>query len=314
VPVIRRALTDAAVTWSDLSALAVTRGPGLAGSLLVGVNAAKAIAWAHGLPLVAVNHLEGHLYSNWLDEGDRIEPTAITRPSLPALDAAGRAFPSLVLIVSGGHTELILMRGHGQYEWLGGTLDDAAGEAFDKVARLLGLGYPGGPAIQKAAQDGNPAAFAFPRALMAPPEHRFNFSFSGLKTAVLRQVRELDPANLPVADLAASFQAAVVDVLIAKTGDAAQEFGVERICVCGGVAANHALRAAAAAHLPVPVSIPPLFLCTDNAAMIAAAAYYRLLDDGPTALDFDVEPDLALLELNGGFGISNSEIRNEVMY
>ena len=194
-PVIARALSDAAVSWDDLTALAVTRGPGLAGSLLVGVNTAKAIALARGLPLVAVNHLEGHLYSNWLDEGGRIDPAAITRPSLPDLDAEGRAFPLLVLIVSGGHTELVLMRGHGQYERLGATLDDAAGEAFDKVARLLGLSYPGGPSVQRAAEGGDPAVFEFPRGLSnyaIHPEHRFNFSFSGLKTAVLRQVRELD--------------------------------------------------------------------------------------------------------------------------
>jgi len=299
VPVIERALADSGAGWGDLTALAVTRGPGLAGSLLVGVNAAKAIAWGRGLPIIAVNHLEGHLYSNWLDEGGRIDPAALTRPTLPALDSAGRAFPLLVLIVSGGHTEIILMADHGRYRRLGATLDDAAGEAFDKVARLLGLSYPGGPAIQRAAEGGNPAAFDFPRALMVGAERRFNFSFSGLKTAVLRQVRELRErdlpiGDLPVADLAASFQAAVVDVLIAKTADAAREYGVGRVCVCGGVAANKALRAAVAERLPVPVSIPPFFLCTDNAAMIGAAAHYRLLTDGATALDFDVEPDLAL--------------------
>jgi N6-L-threonylcarbamoyladenine synthase len=297
VPVIERAMHDAAVTWGDLSALAVTRGPGLAGSLLVGVNTAKAIAWSRGLPLAAINHLEGHLYSNWLDEGGKIDSAAITRPSLAELDAAGRAFPLLVLIVSGGHTELVLMRGHGRYERLGATLDDAAGEAFDKVARLLGLSYPGGPAVQKAAEGGNPAAFDFPRGLTntaVQPEHRFNFSFSGLKTAVLRQVRELGEGGLPTADLAASFQEAVVDVLVNKTADAARAFGVERVCVCGGVAANRALRAAVVEKLPVPVSIPPFFLCTDNAAMIGAAAHYRLLSDGPAALDFDVDPNLVL--------------------
>jgi N6-L-threonylcarbamoyladenine synthase len=304
VPVIEAALADSGAGWDDLTALAVTRGPGLAGSLLVGANTAKAIAWGRGLPIIGVNHLEGHLYSNWLDEGGKIAAAAITRPSLPELDAAGRAFPLLVLIVSGGHTEIILMEGHGRYRLLGATLDDAAGEAFDKVARLLGLSYPGGPAVQKAAENGNPAAFDFPRALTnyaIQAEHRFNFSFSGLKTAVLRQVRELgnDPATgtvaaLPVADLAASFQAAAVDVLVMKTADAARTHGVARICVCGGVAANKALRQAVAERLPVPASIPPFFLCTDNAAMIGAAAHYRLLSDGPSALDFDVEPDLAL--------------------
>jgi N6-L-threonylcarbamoyladenine synthase len=299
VPVIGHALDDAHVPFSDLSAVAVTRGPGLAGSLLVGVNAAKAIAWARDLPVVAVNHLEGHLYSNWLDEGGQIDPTIILQPSLPRLDARGQAFPLLVLIVSGGHTELILMQRHRAYQRLGATLDDAAGEAFDKVARLLGLSYPGGPAIQRAAEGGDPAAFEFPRALTgatAQPEHRFDFSFSGLKTAVLRQVRELGAERLPVADLAASFQQAVVDVLVTKTADAARECGVERVCVCGGVAANLSLRSAMAQRLSVPVSIPPFFLCTDNAAMTGSAAHYQLVTEGPTALDFDVEPDLGLVD------------------
>ncbi len=189
------------------------------------------------------------------------------------------------------------MTGHGEYRRLGATLDDAAGEAFDKVARLIGLGYPGGPAIQAAAEGGNPRAFDFPRGrtnYAIQPEHRYNFSFSGLKTAVLRQVRELGEAPLPVADLAASFQAVVVDVLVSKTAHAAQALGVKRICVCGGVAANEALREAVTMRLPVPASIPPFFLCTDNAAMIGAAAHYRLLTEGASALDFDVEPDLAL--------------------
>ena len=299
VPVIGRALDDADVVWPDISAVAVTRGPGLAGSLLVGVNAAKAIAWARGLPVVAVNHLDGHLYSNWLDEGGKIDPLSILQPSLPALDARGQAFPLLVLIVSGGHTELIVMQGHRSYRRLGATLDDAAGEAFDKVARLLGLPYPGGPAIQSAAEGGNPAAFDFPRALTrgaaTRAEHRFDFSFSGLKTAVLRQVRELAVDRLPVSDLAASFQAAVVDVLVAKTADAARECGVERVCVCGGVAANRALRAEMVQRLPVPVSMPPFFLCTDNAAMVGAAAHYQLAAEGATPLDFDVESDLELV-------------------
>lgn len=299
VPVVQRALHEGGTRLDELAALAVTRGPGLAGSLLVGVNLAKALAWRWSLPLTAVNHLEGHLYSNWLDEGARIDPRMIVRPSLPDLDAENQAFPLVVLIVSGGHTELILMQGHGLYRRLGATLDDAAGEAFDKVARLLELGYPGGPAIQDAAQGGDPAAFNFPRGLTSPsawPQHRFNFSFSGLKTAVLRQVRELggSRSKLLVADLAASFQAAVVDVLVSKTSDAAREFGVERVCVCGGVAANKALRAALAEKVPVPVAVPPFFLCTDNAAMIGAAAHYQMALSAPTALDFDVEPNLAL--------------------
>jgi N6-L-threonylcarbamoyladenine synthase len=296
LPVVSRAMREAEAGWRDLAAVAVTRGPGLAGSLLVGVNVAKALAWAQELPLVAVNHLEGHLYSNWLDAGQGIDPSAITQPSLPVLAAEQRAFPLLVLVVSGGHTELILMEGHGRYARLGSTLDDAAGEAFDKVARLIGLAYPGGPSVQKAGAVGNTRAFSFPRALTSGVEHRFDFSFSGLKTAVLRQVRELDSAHLPVADLAASFQAAVVDVLVSKTAAAAREYGVGRVCVCGGVAANRVLRAAMAERMPVPVSIPPISLCTDNAAMIGAAGYHVWLERGASALDFDVEPDLALLE------------------
>jgi N6-L-threonylcarbamoyladenine synthase len=190
---------------------------------------------------------------------------------------------------------LILMTGHGRYERLGSTLDDASGEAFDKVARLLNLSYPGGPAIQRAAEDGNQRAFDFPRGLLNNPDHRFDFSFSGLKTSVLRQVRELPAGELPVADLAASFQAAVVDVLVAKTAQAARAYKVGRICVCGGVAANRSLRSAMAERMPVPVSVPPFFLCTDNAAMIGAAAHYALQSGAVTALDFDVEADLALV-------------------
>ncbi len=294
VPVIEQSRKEADIQWADLEAVAVTRGPGLAGSLLVGVNTAKAIAWSRSLPLIGVNHLEGHLYSNWLDEGDKIVPSEVTRPGLQELHLHGDAFPLLVLIVSGGHTELILMRDHGVYSRIGSTLDDAAGEAFDKVARLLGLSYPGGPAIQHAAAGGNPVAFEFPRALMNHPDHRYDFSFSGLKTAVLRQTRELEGQPLPVADLAASFQQAVVDVLIAKTTDAIREYGVHRVCVCGGVAANKALRSAVTERLPVPASIPPFFLCTDNAAMIGAAAHYVFRKKGPSSLDLDVEPNLGL--------------------
>lgn len=274
--VIRQALTDARITrLEQLDAIAVTNGPGLAGSLLVGVNTAKGLSFTSGLPLIPVNHLEGHVYSNWLlvDEDD---------PTLR--EPIGDRFPTIVLIVSGGHTELIHMTDHGRYHRLGGTLDDAAGEAFDKVARLLNLGYPGGPAIQQAAQTGNPERFQLPRPLMRTGEHRFNFSFSGLKTAVLNLTRELEAegADLQdarlVADIAAAFQASVVDVLVAKTMDAAQEVGAQQVCICGGVSANTALRQAALAQfaaLDLPLHIPPLYLCTDNAAMIGAAAFYR---------------------------------------
>ena len=302
-PVIRRALDDAQVRLDMLDGVAVTYGPGLAGSLLVGANAAKGLAWASGLPLIGINHLEGHIYSNWLETGDR------HAASLPQLASSGQAFPLLVLIVSGGHTELLLMKGHGLYERLGGTLDDAAGEAFDKVARLLGLSYPGGPAIQSAAVAGDPAAFDFPRALSKQPDHLLDFSFSGLKTAVLRAVREFestsrdstfpvstsaDVETLPIPDLASSFQEAVVDVLVQKTCHAADAYSVAQVCVCGGVAANHRLRECMTKRLDVPVRVPPLYLCTDNAVMIAAAGHYRLLAGERSSWNLDVVASLQL--------------------
>ncbi|MEZ4639693.1 MAG: tRNA (adenosine(37)-N6)-threonylcarbamoyltransferase complex transferase subunit TsaD [Caldilineaceae bacterium] len=269
--VIRDALQQAGIDdVRALDAVAVTQGPGLAGSLLVGVNAAKGLAFASQRPLLPVNHLEGHIYSNWID--------------LPDRPGARDDFPVLVLIVSGGHTELILMQGHGRYRLLGSTLDDAAGEAFDKVARLIGLGYPGGPAIQQAAESGDATRYPLPRPLMHAAEHRFNFSFSGLKTAVLNLTSQLErdgvepSAPSTAADIAASFQAAAVDVLVEKCVDAAQHYGVRQVCICGGVSANRALRRAAEDRftaLGVPLHIPPLFLCTDNAAMIAAAAFFR---------------------------------------
>ncbi len=295
-PVLEQALAEAGLNGVEgLDALAVTVGPGLAGSLLVGVNAAKGLSFASGLPLLPVNHLEGHIYSNWLDANGT--ETAM----------AGDHFPVLVLIVSGGHTELVLMTGHGRYRRLGGTLDDAAGEAFDKVARLLKLGYPGGPAVQEAALAGDPTHFTLPRPLLHNRSHRFDFSFSGLKTAALNLVRDLerqgedvdDPAL--VADIAAGFQAAAVDVLVAKTAAAAQSYGAQRVCICGGVSANQALRDAAGRRfrdLGLPLHIPPLFLCTDNAAMIGAAAYYsgRQRADEIDGLALDVYANLALPE------------------
>ena len=375
IPVLEEALTRANMSWVHIDAVAVTRGPGLSPALLVGVNAAKAIAFARGKPLVAVNHIEGHIYSNWLiPEAQALSGDIPFEPR----------FPALCLIVSGGHTELVLMTGHGQYRLLGKTIDDAAGEAFDKAARILGLGYPGGPAIQSAAEGGNPERFPFPRAWL---KGTHDFSFSGVKTALLRKVQEYgfhadkpapwqttqppvltppqlsgteghegdraprtaphvsmsttrlvdvstftaeesappvaetapgapaqpppvkvahapntratspSPAGithtdpLPVADLAASFQAAVVDALVEKTAAAATEFGAREVLVAGGVAANALLRQSLGERLRVPLRYPPLVLCTDNAAMIAAAAYYRYANSLQYDFTLDIEPN-----------------------
>ena len=271
VPVVERAVADAAVGLDDLDGVAVTRGPGLAGSLLVGMSAAKALAWARGLPLVGVNHLEGHVYANWLGE---VEPS----------------FPLVCLIVSGGHTDLVLMTEHLCYRRLGGTRDDAAGEAFDKVARILDLGYPGGPAIQRAAEDGDPKRAPLPRAWM--PE-TYDFSFSGLKTAVLRLTQQPDRPSAD--DVAAAFQESVVDVLVEKTRQAALEFGARTVLLAGGVAANARLRERMAEASPAPLLCPPPRLCTDNAAMIGAAGCFRLMAGHRDGLDLDVSPGLRLL-------------------
>jgi N6-L-threonylcarbamoyladenine synthase len=276
VPVVEQALSQSHLTFADLDAIAVTRGPGLAGSLVVGVNAAKGLAMGCGLPLVGVNHLEGHIYSPWVHDAGQVAP-----PS--------PQFPLMALLVSGGHTELDLMTDHLTYQRLGSTLDDAAGEAFDKVARLLGLPYPGGPSVQKAAEGGDPNRFHFPRAWL---EGTHNFSFSGLKTAVLYEIQGLKKKSraLPVEDLAASFQAAVVDVLFKKTMNAARDTGAKEILVAGGVSANRALRKAFQSQSEFAVHIPPLSLCTDNAAMIAAAGYYRFALGHTSGLDIDVQP------------------------
>jgi N6-L-threonylcarbamoyladenine synthase len=320
VPVVQQALAESGVTWKDLAAIAAINGPGLAGALLVGANVAKALAWAQNLPLVGVNHLEAHVYANWLafEHERRVgdgDPSGDQQKAPPA-----PAFPLVCLVVSGGHTDLILMREHHDYQLLGRTIDDAAGEAFDKVARLLGLGYPGGPVIQRMAEKGNPEAYALPRALQAGP---FDFSFSGLKTAVLHLVQQLQrergitPAPkgtklaevslspqddttqgedaLPVADIAASFQAAVVDALVTKTAEAARRYGVAQVLLAGGVAANQALRRRMAEQVAVPVRCPPIAFCTDNAAMTAAAGYYRFLAGQRSGLDLDVVPNLRLV-------------------
>ncbi len=282
--VVESAIADAGISPQTIDAVAVTRGPGLVGSLLVGINYAKGLALALDKPLLGINHLEGHVYSLWLTEAQR-----------------EIVFPVLVLIVSGGHTELLLMTGHGQYERLGGTLDDAAGEAFDKVGRMLGLPFPGGPNIERVAMQGNATTFDFPR---AKTDSSYDFSFSGLKTAVKREATvasarqgDKEPvlrADVSVKDVAASFQRALVTTLVEKATRAAKEFKATEILLAGGVSANQALRQAMRAQTDLPVRYPPLNLCTDNAAMIAAAGCFRyemgLRDD----LDMDVKPMWAL--------------------
>lgn len=289
--VVQRAMDEVQTAPGDIAAIAVTRGPGLAGSLVVGVNFAKGLALGWDRPLIGINHLEGHVYSLWLTEAaDQI------------------TFPVLNLIVSGGHSDLVLMTDHGQYRMLGSTLDDAAGEAFDKVGRMLRLPYPGGPSIEKAAREGNADAYHFKRPM---DDETFNFSFSGLKTAVMRAVQlppasgrrtrgeeSMNPDNLRpdvhVGDVAASFQAAAVDILVEKTIRAAQAFNVTAIHVAGGVSANQLLRQELTRRAAIPVRYPPLNLCTDNAAMIAAAGYFRYRAGQRDDFALDVEPMLAL--------------------
>jgi N6-L-threonylcarbamoyladenine synthase len=272
-PVIAEALVEAGVEGPDLDAVAATWGPGLVGSLLVGVSSAKALALVWGVPFVAVNHLEAHLYAAFVED--------------PSLE-----LPLVVLLVSGGHTLLVAMEGHGRYRLLGSTLDDAAGEAFDKVARYLGLGYPGGPAIDRIAMEGDPHAIAFPRAML---HEGLDFSFSGLKTSVINYVRKHPDAS--TADVAASFQEAVVDVLVTKARRAAQEIGATGLVLGGGVAANSLLRErflSACVNDGIGGFLPSRAMCTDNAAMVAAAAWWRLGADGPTPLDHGADPNLKL--------------------
>jgi len=272
-PVVAEALVEAGVELADLDAVAACHGPGLAGALLVGVAAAKGLALAADLPYVGVNHLEAHLHAAWLEDPDLQPPLA-------------------VLIVSGGHTMTVVMEDHGRYRVVGQTVDDAAGEAFDKVARHLGLGYPGGPAIDRLAREGDPAAVRFPRAMAGEPD----FSFAGLKTAVVNHTRR-EPET-PLADVAASFQEAVVDQLVTKLVAAADETGTPVLALGGGVAANSRLRAKvadAAAATGRSVFLPPPSLCTDNGAMIAATAWWRLRADGPTPLDAGADPNMRLV-------------------
>ncbi len=296
VPSLDEAWAGSGVDWGDVDGVAVTYGPGLAGSLLVGINFAKALAWVHDKPLIGVNHLEGHVYAAWLldpgeDEADRPEPV----------------FPLVALIVSGGHTFITEMTDHLTYRLLGTTVDDAAGEAFDKVGRLLGLGYPGGPAIQRAAEDAVARDITFPRAWMGDS---FDFSFSGLKTAARRIVADAragegiaaDDQDTPLsaaatAELAWGFQDAVVDVLVTKTIRAARDGGARSIVLGGGVAANRPLRdrlAGEAERLGVPLIVPRPGLCTDNGAMIGAAGARRFLAGERATLDLDARPSLPL--------------------
>ncbi len=284
VPTLETALADAGADWADIDAVAVTYGPGLIGSLLVGVNVAKALAAAHDLPLVGVNHIEGHIYANWLTDVRAGAPL----PPEPS-------FPLLCLVVSGGHTQLVLMHDHGRYRLLGQTVDDAAGEAFDKVGRLLGLGYPGGPAIAKAAADATPST-RFPR---AKTDGRYDFSFSGLKTAVLREVAGYRDRNepIPVDGMAAAFEEAVVDALVTKTAAAADEHGVAAVALGGGVAANRSLRATLRERLEregTPLLVPPPAWCTDNGAMIGAAAGFRFVAGDRADAALEAIPNLAL--------------------
>ena len=333
IPVIETALDQAACSWEDIDAVAATYGPGLAGSLLVGLTVGKAIALAHNLPFLGVNHLEAHMYANWL--------RGQTGAALPddadwEYQEGDPAFPLICLVISGAHSELVLVHGHGQYELLGRTRDDAAGEAFDKVARILGLSYPGGPAIQQAAQRAeeelerqgkSPAlarsAYRLPRAWLRGTH---DFSFSGLKTAVLhlaegatedqrnphiasstsgKQVSQYTRMGVQAAQrgganvalLAASFQEAVVDVLAVKTRLVAQQYHVKQVLLAGGVAANTSLRTRLEQELRplnIRLNYPPVEFCTDNAAMIASAAFFHLLRGEQHGLDLDVEPGLSL--------------------
>ena len=274
-PVIARTIVEAGVDERRIDAVACTYGPGLIGALLVGVSAAKALSLAWDVPFVAVNHLEAHLYAAFLED--------------PSLE-----FPLVVLLVSGGHTMLVEMQGHGRYRMLGQTIDDAAGEAFDKVARFLDLGYPGGPAVDRAALNGDPDFVRFPRA-MSDDHSNLDFSFSGLKTAVVNYCRKHPDAGS--ADIAASFQMAVVDVLVTKARRAAQRVGAKGIVLGGGVAANSLLREElldACATDGLRGFLPSREMCTDNAAMIAAAGWYRLGSDGPSPLDTGALPNLRL--------------------
>lgn len=275
MPVVEEALATAGLEAPGIDAVAATHGPGLIGALLVGVSAAKALSLVWDVPFIGVNHLEAHLYAAFLEEPDL-------------------EMPLVILLVSGGHTMLIVMEGHLRYRVLGSTVDDAAGEAFDKVARVLDLGYPGGPAIDRLSEQGDPSAIAFPRAMV---NDGWNFSFSGVKTAVVNHVRKNPDGE--IADVAASFQEAVADVLVTKARRAVREVGAKGLCLAGGVAANSQLRAKVVEACEadgIRAFLPSRAMCTDNAAMVAAAAWWRLQADGPSGLDLGANPSLRLPE------------------
>lgn len=278
--VIEKALCEAKVTLQDITAIAVTYGPGLVGALLVGVSTAKAVSLASGIPLIGVHHIEGHISANYI-ENKELEP------------------PFICLVVSGGHSHLVMVKDYGEYEILGRTRDDAAGEAFDKVARAIGLGYPGGPKIDKAAKEGNADAIAFPRAKVA--DAVYDFSFSGLKSAVLNYLNSCEMKNIPVcqADVAASFQKAVVDVLVEHSMRAVKEYGMNKLAIAGGVASNTALRKAltdACKAEKIEFYHPSPILCTDNAAMIGTAGYYEYCKGVRHGYDLNAVPNLRLGE------------------
>jgi N6-L-threonylcarbamoyladenine synthase len=278
--VIEQALKEANVTLDDITAIAVTYGPGLVGALLVGVSAAKAIAFAAGKPLVGVHHIEGHICANYI-ENKELEP------------------PFGCLVVSGGHSHLVRVKDYGEYEIIGRTRDDAAGEAFDKVARAIGLGYPGGPKIDKVSKEGNPEAIHFPRAKV--DENVYDFSFSGLKSAVLNYLNqcEMKGIKIVVPDVAASFQKSVVDVLVEHSMQAIKEFGFKKFAIAGGVASNSGLRAAfedACAKRKIEFYHPSPIFCTDNAAMIGVAGYYEYIKGVRSGMDLNAVPGLKLGE------------------
>jgi N6-L-threonylcarbamoyladenine synthase len=275
---IALALEEAGLRFADLTAIAVTYGPGLVGALLVGVSTAKALAYSLNLPLIGVNHIEGHIYANWLN-GEK------------------REFPLVCLIVSGGHTALVEMTGHGEYHFLGETQDDAAGEAYDKVARAMGLGYPGGPLLDRLAAEGNGQAVPLPRAWLG--EHSYDFSFSGLKTAVLNYLHKAAQKGEEIAkaDLAASFQTSVVEVLVEKTIQAVKQRKLSTVLMAGGVSANSFLRSEMQKRCAIEgikLAYPPIEFCTDNAAMIACAGYYRYLKGERSGWDLNAVPQLRL--------------------